>query len=61
MIVAIVPARPVAERGIEPRHGEETGMAERRRPLKTVTGVSGSVDVYTAAIDPAVSTVAYCR
>ncbi|MGW4371394.1 NtaA/DmoA family FMN-dependent monooxygenase [Nocardia takedensis] len=33
-------------------------MAERRRPLKTVTGVSGSVDVYTAAIDPAVSTVA---
>ncbi|WP_405180675.1 NtaA/DmoA family FMN-dependent monooxygenase [Nocardia sp. NBC_01377] len=33
-------------------------MGSRRRPLKTVTGVSGAVSVYSAAIDPAVSTVA---
>ncbi|WP_433622676.1 NtaA/DmoA family FMN-dependent monooxygenase [Nocardia sp. CA-120079] len=30
----------------------------RRRPLKTVTGVSGAVSVYAAAIDPRESTVA---
>ncbi|MGK8505817.1 NtaA/DmoA family FMN-dependent monooxygenase [Nocardia asiatica] len=30
----------------------------RRRPLKTVTGVSGAVSVYAAAIDPATTTVA---
>ncbi|WP_280240498.1 NtaA/DmoA family FMN-dependent monooxygenase [Nocardia abscessus] len=30
----------------------------RRRPLKTVTGVSGAVSVYAAAIDPAATTVA---
>ncbi|MFX0578219.1 NtaA/DmoA family FMN-dependent monooxygenase [Nocardia nepalensis] len=30
----------------------------RRRPLKTVTGVSGAVSVYAAAIDPTESTVA---
>ncbi|MEU2032921.1 NtaA/DmoA family FMN-dependent monooxygenase [Nocardia amamiensis] len=29
----------------------------RRRPLKTVTGVSGAVNVYAAAIDPAASTL----
>lgn len=29
----------------------------RRRPLKTVTGVSGSADVYAAAVDPGRSTV----
>ncbi|MGC0366539.1 FMN-dependent oxidoreductase (nitrilotriacetate monooxygenase family) [Rhodococcus sp. 27YEA15] len=33
-------------------------MADRRRPLKTVTGVSGAVSIYDAAIDPAQSTVA---
>ncbi|MFJ4653970.1 NtaA/DmoA family FMN-dependent monooxygenase [Nocardia sp. NPDC088792] len=30
----------------------------RRRPLKTVTGVSGSADVYAAAVDPGRSTLA---
>ncbi len=30
----------------------------RQRPLKTVTGVSGAVSVYAAAIDPAATTVA---
>lgn len=30
----------------------------RRRPLKTVTGVSGSADVYAAALDPERSTLA---
>ncbi|ABG93460.1 MULTISPECIES: hypothetical protein [Rhodococcus] len=30
----------------------------RRRPLKTVTGVSGAVSTYAAAIDPQQSTVA---
>ncbi|MBX9147670.1 NtaA/DmoA family FMN-dependent monooxygenase [Rhodococcus qingshengii] len=33
-------------------------MADRRRPLKTVTGVSGAVSIYDAAIDPTTSTVA---
>ncbi|WP_207838885.1 NtaA/DmoA family FMN-dependent monooxygenase [Williamsia soli] len=33
-------------------------MTGRRRPLKTVTGVSGGTDVYDAAIDPARSTLA---
>ncbi len=33
-------------------------MADRRRPLKTVTGVSGAVSIYDAAIDPSTSTVA---
>ncbi|MEV0298277.1 NtaA/DmoA family FMN-dependent monooxygenase [Nocardia sp. NPDC050710] len=33
-------------------------MVARRRPLKTVTGVSGAVNVYSAALDPEVSTVA---
>ena len=32
-------------------------MADRRRPLKTVTGVSGAVSIYDAAIDPTTSTV----
>ena len=33
-------------------------MADRRRPLKTMTGVSGAVSIYDAAIDPTTSTVA---
>ncbi|MFE9581381.1 NtaA/DmoA family FMN-dependent monooxygenase [Nocardia sp. NPDC006044] len=32
--------------------------ATRRRPLKTVTGVSGSTDIYNAALDPGQSTLA---
>ncbi|MFC9433133.1 NtaA/DmoA family FMN-dependent monooxygenase [Nocardia sp. NPDC057030] len=32
--------------------------ATRRRPLKTVTGVSGSTDIYQAALDPGQSTLA---
>lgn len=32
--------------------------SERRRPLKTVTGVSGGTDIYDAAIDPKKSTLA---
>jgi len=33
-------------------------VADRRRPLKTVTGVSGAASIYDAAIDPTTSTLA---
>ncbi|WP_072803904.1 NtaA/DmoA family FMN-dependent monooxygenase [Rhodococcoides yunnanense] len=33
-------------------------MSERRRTLKTVTGVSGGTDIYDAAVDPSRSTLA---